>query len=251
MPPSPSNISRCIHPAPSTHFSLPQQTSRQRLSRAQSNVHSNQYHYLRYESELPDRPPFPRPVTDHMRTRPTSSPSGISKANRPTPTIAQRRLASRMLRARRSPELEQKIAQMRLDIAPIVHVETGLPAPDFPQTMLHLFLLTEAQLDSFAHYYSQSTPSSLTHQYPQTMDWAKPFLNNDPELPANCKLNDLERVKVKMRMFARFIGMRGAETPRWEYERQVEILGNKIERSVREEERSLRKVYGGPNVFMP
>lgn len=180
-----------------------------------------------------------------------SSTSGISKANRPTSTIAQRRLNDKMRRSRRSPEFEQKISQMRLSIAPIVHVETGIPAPDFPKTMVKLFLLTEAQLDSFAHYYSQTSPCSLTYQYPQTMDWAKPFLCNDAALPENCKLNDLERVKVKMRMFARFIGMRGAETPKWEYERQVEILGNKIQRSVQDEERCLRKVYGGPNVYRP
>lgn len=84
------------------------------------------------------------------------------------------------------------------------------------------------------------------------MDWSKPFLNSDASLPEKCKLDDLERIKIKMRMFARFIGMRGAETPRWEYERQVEILGNKIERSVKMEERedSLRKVWRGPN-FRP
>ena len=79
------------------------------------------------------------------------------------------------------------------------------------------------------------------------MDWSKPFLCHDDSLPENCKLNELERVKVKMRMFARFIGMKGADTPSWEYERQVEILRNKIERSVEEEERCLRKVWRGPS----
>lgn len=78
------------------------------------------------------------------------------------------------------------------------------------------------------------------------MDWSKSFLEINKSLPENCRLNELERVKVKMRMFARFIGMRGAETPSWEYERQVEILGNKVARSVQEEEMSLRKVYFGP-----
>ena len=148
--------------------------------------------------------------------------------------------------SKRNPALAEKIAQMRLTIAPIVHVQTGLPAADFPPKMLNLFLLTEPQLDHLAHYYSQSTPCSLTYQYPQTMDWSKPFLCKDDSLPENCKLSELERVKVKMRMFARFIGMRGAETPRWEYERQVEILRNKIQKSLLEEERCLRKVYWGP-----
>lgn len=80
------------------------------------------------------------------------------------------------------------------------------------------------------------------------MNWDLPFLNKDPTLPEACRLSELERLKVKMRMFARFIGMRGADTPRWEYERQVEILQNKIARSVQEEkEISLRKFYWGPS----
>lgn len=136
---------------------------------------------------------------------------------------------------------------MRLTIAPIVHVQTGEPGPDFPSTMLNLFLLTEEQLDQLAHFYSQSTPDIFTHQYPQTMDWSLPFLAKDESLPENCKLNTLERVKVKMRMFARFVGMRGADTPRWEYERQVEILQNKIARTVEAEEMSLRKAFQGPH----
>jgi len=151
--------------------------------------------------------------------------------------------------SRRNPALALKLSQMRLTIAPIVHVESGLPAPDYPPTILSLFLLTEAQLDALAAYYSQSSPSHLTRQYPCTMDWQHPFLDTSDALAEDCKLDHLERLKVKMRMFARFIGMRGAETPRWEYERQIEILGNKVRRSVRaeaeaeeeEEETALRK----------
>lgn len=154
--------------------------------------------------------------------------------------------------ADRNPELAHKISQMRLTIAPIIHVVTGQPAPDFPHTMLSLFTLTEAQLDALAAYYSQSQDqsdflNSLKYQYPQTMDWSKPFLDKDPQLPEQCKLTEMERLKVKMRMFARFIGMRGAETPQWEYERQIEILGNKIGRVVREEEEEAErsKVWRG------
>jgi hypothetical protein len=51
-------------------------------------------------------------------------------------------------------------------------------------------------------------------------------------------------------MFARFIGIRGAETPRWEYERQVEILRAKIERSVRDEEAARSKLCRGPDARM-
>lgn len=79
------------------------------------------------------------------------------------------------------------------------------------------------------------------------MNWAHPFLDRCEGLPDDCRLDDVEGLRVKMRMFARFIGMRGAETPTWEYERQMEILGNKIRWSVREEEeRAERKAYSGP-----
>ncbi|KAJ4989169.1 hypothetical protein SVAN01_05248 [Stagonosporopsis vannaccii] len=182
----------------------------------------------------------------------------ITKANRPRPRLCDRRLARKhslkqqrpsklILRTKRSladrnPELALKISQMRLAIHPIIHVLTGQPAPDFPATMLALFTLTEAQLDALAGFYSQSRPLSpslddgLKHAYPQTMDWSRPFLTADATLPEDCRLSEMERLKVKMRMFARFIGMRGAETPGWEYERQVEILGKRIQRVVRAEE---------------
>lgn len=181
-----------------------------------------------------------------MPAKRMSETSGISKATRPMSSIMQRRLARKSKLSSRNPELADKISQMRLSIAPIVHVETGLPAPEYPSTMLQLFLLTEGQLDRIARFYSQSTPNALTYEYPQLMDWSLPFLCKDPSLPDNCKLNEQERLKVKMRMFARFIGMQGAETPIWEYERQVEILQNKIAKTVAEEEKKLSKVYHGP-----
>lgn len=151
----------------------------------------------------------------------------------------------------RNPAFASKLSQMRLAIAPIVHVQNGLPAPDYPKTMLALFCLTENQLDAMAQYYSQSTPSLFTYQYPQTMDWSRDILSNNSELPDNCKLNDAERLRVKMRMFARFIGITGAETPTWEYERQVEILSNKIRRGIAEEETSLRKFHWGGSGYVP
>jgi hypothetical protein len=40
--------------------------------------------------------------------------------------------------------------------------------------------------------------------------------------------------------------MRGADTPRWEYDRQIEILRNKIQRNISEEETTLKKFYWGP-----
>lgn len=160
-----------------------------------------------------------------------------------------------MYLADRNPALAAKLEQMRLKIAPIVNVTTSLPPSNFPNTMLQLFLLTEEDLDLMAAFYSQTnpapTPTSLTFAYPCTMDWNRELLKNDSSWPEKCRLNDLERLKVKMRMFVRFIGMRGAETPRWEYERGVEILANRIEQRIlwEEEEEMRRKLFMGPRAW--
>lgn len=158
-----------------------------------------------------------------------------------------RQSANAMSPANRNPQLKDKISQMRLTIAPIVHVESGLPPPHFPSTMLQLFLLTEDQLDSMAHYYSQITPTCFTHMYPQTMNWNKPLLAKcERSEPENLRLSDYERLKIKMRMFARFIGMKGAETPGWEHERQIEVIKAKIDRCIEDEEDLEKKWYRGP-----
>lgn len=174
-----------------------------------------------------------------------SESNGISKADKSKFRLVQERVA-KMKIMDRNPALALKIEQMRLTLAPIVHVTTGVPAPDFPRTILSFSLLTEDQLDALAQYYDQDTPTALAYdQYPETMNWKLPFLCKDTALPENCRLSELERLCVKKRMFARFIGMRGTHTPRWEDERQVEILINRIKRSVQEEER-LSKGYWGP-----
>ena len=169
----------------------------------------------------------------------------ITKSKSPKMHLMQRRAARRL--SERNWALSLKISQMRLNIAPIVHVVTGNPAPDFPYTMLSFFLLTEDQLDALAQFYSQDTLSDLTFAYPQIMRWNQDFLSrNTAMLPENCKLTDLERLKIKMRMFARFVGMSGADTPIWEYERQLEILRNDVARRVRLEDMTLNKFYRGP-----
>jgi hypothetical protein len=210
---------------------------------------------LRPELPIRSMQPMQPPRPDITRKISTDDKNKISKAYRQRTRLCDRRRAKQLdsktppkyiLRTKRSladrnPELAQKISQMRLTIAPIIHVVTGRPAPEYPHTMLSLFTLTEAQLDALADYYSQTNSLDvLKHNYPQTMDWAAPFLEHDPALPEDCKLTEMERLKVKMRMFARFIGMRGADTPSWEYERQVEILGNKISHLVRQEEETSR-----------
>jgi hypothetical protein len=134
---------------------------------------------------------------------------------------------------------------MRLQIAPIVHVHNGLPHPDFPKTILQLFLLTEDQLDSLAHYYSQITPDAYTFMYPQTMSWDQEFLRrrgeNERTGDEEFSLTDLDRLAIKRRKFAKFIGMRGAETPTWEVEFHLRAIGDRINRCLEEEEKLLSK----------
>jgi hypothetical protein len=154
--------------------------------------------------------------------------------------------------SKRNLSFQKKLDAMRLTIAPIVHVTTGLPPPEYPRTMLQLFLLTEPQLDSMAQFYSQIHLSALTGLYPQTMDWNRPILDKPEEgEDATFTVTDVERLKIKMRMFARFIGMRGAETPTWELERQIEILAEKVRKEVEMEQGRDgagwgKKFYEGP-----
>ncbi|EMF13803.1 uncharacterized protein SEPMUDRAFT_85001, partial [Sphaerulina musiva SO2202] len=60
---------------------------------------------------------------------------------------------------RRNSALAKKIATLQLRLAPLVPLPAGPPHPAFPDTLLAFHLLTEAELDSIAHYYHQSTPS--------------------------------------------------------------------------------------------
>lgn len=83
-----------------------------------------------------------------------------------------------MAPAARNTALATKIEQLRLALYPIypVHIPDGSPHPRFPRTLLHFWLLTEDEIDSFAHYYSQSTPSVFTCEYPAPMGWEAGFL---------------------------------------------------------------------------
>ncbi|KAI9806821.1 MAG: hypothetical protein M1833_002478 [Piccolia ochrophora] len=95
------------------------------------------------------------------------------------------------------PALERKLAQMRLDLAPLVSITTNESHPAFPPTMLHYWLLTEEQLNAMAHYYHQSTPCLWTEfGYPTPMRWDRDA-----------------GVEIKRRKFGRFCGLKGCKTP--------------------------------------
>jgi len=147
--------------------------------------------------------------------------------------------------ADRNPALAEKISQLRLKIAPILSVSSGYPHPEFPPTLLHLFLLTEDQLDSLADYYSQIHPDATTFMYPQTMGWNQDLLRrpiaNENSRDGEPQLDDLDRIAIKRRKFAKFIGMKGTETPLWEVETHIHMLGERIKRCLEKEERLLAR----------
>ncbi|KAK4192710.1 origin recognition complex subunit 3 N-terminus-domain-containing protein [Podospora australis] len=99
-------------------------------------------------------------------------------------------------RAAHNPAFEAKLQQMALRLAPLVQLTTGTVHPDFPQSLLCFWLLTDDQLDSLAHFYHQRTPSQWTTQYPCPVYW-----------PPGLTLEE------KRRKLGKFIGLRGCDTP--------------------------------------
>ncbi|KAF1351147.1 hypothetical protein BDV97DRAFT_351205 [Delphinella strobiligena] len=86
-----------------------------------------------------------------------------------------------MTRTRKNSELEARIANLQLRLAPLVPLPVGEPHPAFPRTLLAYHLLTEEELDSIAHHYHQSTPSIWSSHYPASMDWDKEWFNASKE----------------------------------------------------------------------
>ncbi|KAJ9429134.1 hypothetical protein QL093DRAFT_2153801, partial [Fusarium oxysporum] len=103
--------------------------------------------------------------------------------------FGQRRLA-------KNPNLQRKLEQMALPLAPLVQLTTGAVHPSFPTTVLNFWLLTDEQLESLAHFYHQRTPSPWTNQYPCPVTWRS-------DLP-------LERSDAR---WASLSGLRGCESP--------------------------------------
>ncbi|GAB7345873.1 hypothetical protein MBLNU457_4120t1 [Dothideomycetes sp. NU457] len=92
--------------------------------------------------------------------------------------------------------LAQKLATLRLPLAPLVPLPHGSPHAAFPRTLLAYHLLTEEELDSIAHYYHQSTPGFWTNQYPECMNWDKAFLNASREGSAKERQDVLRRLSL-------------------------------------------------------
>jgi hypothetical protein len=71
------------------------------------------------------------------------------------------------------------------------------------------------------------------------MNWDRDFLAV-PDVVMNREeqeacLPEEERVAIKRRMFGKFIGLRGCDTPVGEFEKRVKFFEGKVERGVRRE----------------
>ncbi|OJD33880.1 pre-mrna splicing [Diplodia corticola] len=133
----------------------------------------------------------------------------------------------------------RKVAHMRLKIMPIYPLPGGPPHHDFPLTMLQFYLLGESQLDAMATYYSQSVVNEWTTKYPGFMAW-------DAEFFADPALSETERVKIKLRKFGHFIGLRGCETPIEETVMQLRLAEERIGREIeqaKDAERAQDKIW--------
>ncbi|EGZ77814.1 hypothetical protein NEUTE2DRAFT_49059 [Neurospora tetrasperma FGSC 2509] len=95
-----------------------------------------------------------------------------------------------------SPTFASKLRQLALPLAPLVQLTSGTVHPEFPQTLLNFWLLTDDQLDRLASFYHQRTPCQWTAHYPCPVSW-----------PAGMGIEE------KRRRIGRFIGLRGCESP--------------------------------------
>lgn len=95
-------------------------------------------------------------------------------------------------RTTRNKELDKKIQQMALPLAPLVQLTSGHVHPSFPSTLLNFWLLTDAQLDELAQFYHQRSPCQWTRHYPCPISWAEGLT-----------------LEEKRRKIGKFIGLRG------------------------------------------
>ncbi len=144
---------------------------------------------------------------------------------------------------RHNPDFARKIAHLRLELAPLYSLSRNHIHPDFPRTMLQFNLLTEAELDDLASFYDQSTPTDLTFMYPACMRWDKEFFTQVKEAQAKGKgLSAEQRMAMKRRMFGKFIGLRGMDTPMVEVETKIRWLEQRMQASI-EAERTMHRKF--------
>lgn len=109
--------------------------------------------------------------------------------------IPDRTLRRRRLRAR-NPALATKIAQMKLQLSPLVRIDNGAIHPWFPLSVLHYWLLTDEQCEALAHFYHQRSPGPWSAHYPCPVEWSSKA-----------------SLEQKRRRIGRFIGLQGCDSP--------------------------------------
>ncbi|KAL2048440.1 hypothetical protein N7G274_000352 [Stereocaulon virgatum] len=129
----------------------------------------------------------------------------------------------------RPPLNKRRFAHLLRPLSPLLSIETGLPHPDFPATLLHYHLLTSEQLDELAHFYHQRTPGRYSSNYPMPVvdRWFAPPREEELEEGEIDEMEEIRKIlgteqgtrnrKVasiedKRRRFGRFLGLRNCES---------------------------------------
>ncbi|KAK3488774.1 uncharacterized protein B0T23DRAFT_383852 [Neurospora hispaniola] len=140
----------------------------------------------------------PNPRGHHRRPPPPPSGAASQPPHPPQPRSHQLQNPPTLTTRRSllSPTFASKLRQLALPLAPLVQLTSGTVHPEFPQTLLNFWLLTDDQLDRLASFYHQRTPCQWTAHYPCPVSW-----------PAGMGIEE------KRRRIGRFIGLRGCESP--------------------------------------
>ena len=124
---------------------------------------------------------------------------------------------------------KRRFAHLLRPLSPLLSIETGLPHPDFPATLLHYHLLTSEQLDDLAHFYHQRTPGRYSSNYPMPVvdRWFAPPREEEGEEGEIDEMEDIQKIlgteqgtknrKVasiedQRKRFGRFLGLRNCES---------------------------------------
>ncbi|MCJ1299165.1 hypothetical protein MMC08_001957 [Hypocenomyce scalaris] len=151
--------------------------------------------------------------------------------------------------------LARRLQHLLTPLHPLFSITTGTPHPSFPRTLLAYHLLTEAELDSLAHFYHQRTPCEWSASYPASLTPGKWWRAEG----GVSSMDVVARVQRKRRRFGRFVGLRDCESPVVDEgmgegfegdERGVEEVRRRVDREVRrklekaEEEEVWRRKFG-------
>lgn len=134
------------------------------------------------------------------RRRPVCRPLlAVDNLKQPRANLTHCKTLSAIMPAVKNPEFYYKIGIMQLELSAIYPLPAGPPHPRFPKTILHFWLLNEAEINDMARYYSQSEPDQYTLMYPHPMNWDEQAFK---------RMDDFTRLFLKRRELGLFIGLR-------------------------------------------